>query len=159
MNTRNKLLLTSISATLAVTLFSCTSLGTPEDQTMGDSLWESMQGYQSWSSPEDWEGFQESASIHGDYIRIYLNSVMAQNPADPPVGSIVVKEGFAEEDASSMKAITVMQKVEGYGADAGGWFYARYSASGSMTHAGTPAMCTDCHRKARGGDFLFYNDY
>ena len=158
MNTRSKILLTSISATLAVTPFSCTSLGSTEDEAMGDNLWEAVQGYQSWSSPEGWEGFQESASIHGDYVKIYLNSVMAQDPANPPAGSIVVKEGFGEEEKSSLRAITVMQRVEGYGADAGGWFYSRYSPTGSMTHSGTPGMCTECHKKADGGDFLFFND-
>ena len=107
---------------------------------------------------QDPNHFLEARSMR-DYVKIFVNSIMAQDPANPPAGSIVVKEGFDEEDASSLNAITVMQKVEGYGADAGGWFYARYSSSGSMTHAGTPGRCTSCHSKSPDGDFLLYNDY
>ena len=158
MITRNKLSLASLSVAFTVTLFSCTSLGSTEDQTRGENLWQSISDYQDWTSPEGWEGFQESASIHGDYVKIYVNSVMSQNLANPPAGSIVVKEGFGKEDTASLKAITVMQRVEGYGAESGNWFYARYSPSGSMSHAGTPGMCTACHKRARGGDFLFVND-
>jgi len=159
MKTRSKILLTSLCATLGVALHSCASLGTPEDQAMGNALWTTIQGYHDWDSPPDWEGFQPSKSPHGKFVKVYVNSTLASNLDAPPAGSIVVKEGFSKEDQDSIKAITVMQKVEGYGADAGGWFYSRYSPSGKMTHAGTPGMCADCHASAGGDDFLYINDY
>lgn len=158
MNMHSKTLLTAISAAFAITLFSCASLGSPEEEAMGNDLWQAIDGYQDWPSPPGWEGYQESASVHGKYVKIYMNDVLAQDLANPAHGSIVVKEGFGKQEEGSIKAITVMQKVDGYGADSGGWFYSRYSPSGKMSHAGTPGMCTDCHYNAAGGDFLYVND-
>ena len=157
-NMRSKTLLSSISAALAITLFSCASLGSPEDEAMGNDLWGAIDGYQSWATAPGWEGFQESGSVHGNYVKIYVNPVLAGSLANPAAGSIVVKEGFGKQEDDSINAVTVMQKVEGYGADSGGWFYARYSPSGKMSHAGTPGMCTDCHYSAGGDDFLYIND-
>jgi len=158
MNKRSKLL-ASLGAALAVTLYSCASLGSPEEEAMGNALWTSIQGYKSWASPPDWDGFQESKSPHGKYVKVYINDVLAANLENPQVGSIVVKEGFSKAEDDSISAVTVMKMVDGYGAESGGWFFSRYSPSGSMSHAGTPSMCVDCHYSAGGDDFLYINDY
>jgi hypothetical protein len=46
----------------------------------------------------------------------------------------------------------------GYDPDNEDWFFARYSARGSLTHAGKVAMCSDRHSSADGDDFASLND-
>lgn len=75
-----------------------------------------------------------------------------------PPGSILVKENFSRNDRASLEGITVMKRIAGYDPDNEDWFFARYSAGGSLTHAGKVAMCSDCHSSADGDDFSFLND-
>ena len=149
---------TTISVGLGLTLFACASLGSTEEQAMGASLQDSIEGYQAWDAPPDFDGWVDGSTVHGKFVRFYMNSIMAQDPANPPLGSIIVKEGFSKQDEDSLSALTVMQKVEGYELESDGWFFARYSPSGKMTHAGVPSGCVDCHFDAEGDDYLFVND-
>lgn len=100
----------------------------------------------------------KGSSPHGDYIVTHINDVAAQNPEAPGFGSVIVKENFDSEDRGSLNGITVMKRVEGYDPENGDWYWARYSPSGDLTHAGKVAFCSDCHFDAGNDDFVFLND-
>ncbi len=153
---KQSILLGALVATL--TFAACKSLGTPEDQDEAGSLWSRMQGYSSWGQAQSFSGLQPSHSPHGKFVQVYINEVGLRSLADPAPGTIIVKEGFGNENPDSKKAITVMERIQGYDPDNGDWFWARYSPSGELTHAGKVSMCADCHFDAEGDDFLFIND-
>ena len=74
-----------------------------------------------------------------------------------------------EEDESTLAAVTVMKKVDGYSPQAGDWFWVKYSPDGSIDKnpdgvplAGRVALganegCIACHSGAGGGDYVFKN--
>lgn len=136
----------------------CKSLGTPADQQRADSLWDQMQGHEQWGYFDAHPGMMEGNGPHGEYVETRINAVAARDQADPPFGSILVKENYGSQDRSSLESYTVMQRVEGYDPENGDWFWARWSADGELTHAGKVGMCYDCHFDAQGDDFVFLND-
>ncbi len=146
------------SALLAFTLAACKSLGSAEDQVEAGTLWESMNGYQSWGQFEGHEGLNKGASPHGKYVRTFVNGIGATAPSTPAYGTIIVKENFGKNDLSKLEGITVMQRIEGYDPANDDWFWARYTPTGSLTHSGQVAFCSDCHFDADGDDFVFLND-
>ena len=155
--------LTSRAALAAATcLFgltaACTSLGTPEDQQAADSLWERIEGHREWGFFDGHVGVMKGASPHGTYVATYINDVAASNQADPPYGSILVKENYSSEDPSDLGGYTVMERVRGYDPENGDWFWARFDRRGEQTHSGKVAFCFDCHFDAEGDDFVFLND-
>jgi len=117
-----------------------------------------MQGYQDWGQYSGFGGTQKGESVHGDFVRVYANDVALADEGQPGYGSILVKEGFDSEDRSTLRAITVMERIEGYDPDSHDWFFARYDKQGNLTSSGQVAKCSDCHFDAGGDDFLFVND-
>lgn len=150
-----KLLLLTAAGALAA---ACASLGSPEDQSKAESLWSEVQGYTKWGRFPGHPGLEPGKSPHGKFISTYVSSREAQGEGTPPYGSIVLKENFQSKDPGSLDSLTVMKRIEGYDPENGDWFWARYTPSGKLTHAGRVAMCSDCHFDAGGDDFLFLND-
>ncbi len=146
----------SLLGVLAIT--ACKSLGTPEDQEEAGSLWDKMSGYREWSQFSGHEGMQPGKSPHGKFIQTFLNPAGASDPAAPGYGTIIVKENFSSNDPGSLKALTVMQRIEGYDPENEDWFWARYTPDGELTHSGQVASCADCHFDAGGDDYVFLND-
>lgn len=141
-------------------LTACASLGTPEDEAHVHGLWERMQGYESWGQVEGWDGVFFSADrTHGDYVQIWANDIALSDLENLPEGSIIVKEGYNDENGESLRAITVMERREaGYDPENGDWFWGRYAKDESPTNAGRVGFCADCHAGDANGDFSFIND-
>jgi hypothetical protein len=123
-----------------------------EDAATADALWSEISGYDSWEQLAPWTGIQPSTDVHGDYVQIWANTtaaatVQAAAGGDMPDGAITVKEGYSDEAGTSITAITVMKKISGYDSANGDWFYARYTADGTLTAAGESAAgsCAGCH--------------
>lgn len=153
----NKSLL--LAALVGATFVACASLGSPEDQSEAEGLWDRISGYQSWGQAPGFEGVQPSKSVHGDFVRVYVNDVVAADLASPGFGSILVKEGFDKADASKLKALTVMERIEGYDPENDDWFWARYKPDGTLTDSGQVSNCIKCHRAdAEDFDYVFVND-
>ena len=150
--------LSTFALLIAVSITACKSLGTPQDQKEAGGLWDSLSGYEQWDQFAGHEGLEPSKGAHGKFVRTFLNSVGATNPAAPGFGSIIVKENFGKKDLESLESLTVMQRVEGYDIENNDWFWARFTPSGEQTHSGKVAMCADCHFDAGGDDFVFLND-
>lgn len=119
-------------------------------------LWSEIDGFKSWPSPQGWEGYQESDSVHGDYVKNYINTVAQNNIKEIPVGSILVKEGYSDENDDSLRAITVMKKVANNNS-LESWFSVRFNKNGKPTKINSG--CMKCHGDAEGEDFIFINDH
>lgn len=105
--------------------------------------------YRSWSRAPGYEVRRSSTAPHSDDVDIYVNPVIELALFDGaaseewPLGSIVVKDGFAGGD---LELIAIMEKRQD------GWYWAEYDNDGDPDYSGKPDVCIDCH--ARGSDFV-----
>lgn len=88
---------------------------------------------------------------HGMLLNTYLNAAAmttVSGGVDAPLasGSMVIKENYAPD--STLAAITVMYKHEGYAPEAGDWFWAKYGPEGDVQAAGHVDSCIQCHSQA-----------
>ena len=124
----------------------------PTDEQLAAELWNSIQGYDNWDHFPGWDGWQESDSVHGNWVMTFVNTT----DTNFPPGSIIVKEGFKKKDPETLRAITVMQRIEGYSEETGDWLNVRFDQGGNVTKINS--SCVRCHEDAAGGDFVFLND-
>lgn len=99
--------------------------------------------YVDWAEMPGFDPTAPSISPHGQTSSIYLNRVLAEAIADGPpwpVGSVVVKDGWADGD---VLVRALMRK------DEAGWFYALFDADDRIVAAGVPNHCLDCHDDGR----------
>ncbi len=121
-----------------------------EDAQLAEDLWTAMSGYSGWSQLESWTGVVASADgTHGPYVQIWANDLaydaLVAGTAVPD-GGLVVKEGYDDEAGTALRGISAMQKITGYDADSGDWFWAMYDASsGAASQAGSVSGCYGCH--------------
>lgn len=147
----------SLAAVLGLSLFvGCSMFGpSEEDAAQADQLKEVMVNYAQWETVPGYDEWEQGTSVHGRVVRYFVNDVALDNMRDLPPGSIIVKEGYNNDRV--LQAVTVMQRIEGYDPANGDWFWARYSPSGTLTHAGSVSMCIECHKDAQGGDYSYAN--
>jgi len=130
------------------------------------ALWDSIQGFESWPQPTEWDGVQASEDgTHGDFVQIFgdadtLTAVTAGS--DVPDGGILVKCGFesAEDTIADNCTLTAMQKISGYDSEHGDWYWAKFDlATGETQLSGQVSGCFGCHESADAdGDFVLYDD-
>jgi len=124
--------------------------------------------YRNWAPvPGESDDAYEGESPHGAYLKMYLNRKAAGNPNELPDGSILVKENYGK-DKTTLMAVTVMFRSEGYNEAAGDWYWVKYNADGTVAKTGEDAgskriagkfgKCIECHTDAKGNDFVFFND-
>ena len=120
-----------------------------EDAQIAADLWTAMSGYESWNQLDNWTGIVASADgTHGAYVQIWANDIAHKAilaGTAVPDGGILVKEGYDDAGGKSSKGLTAMQKIDGYDAANGDWFWAKYDASGSASVAGASSGCYGCH--------------
>lgn len=124
--------------------------------------------YRNWGpAPGQGAAAYEGQSPHGDFLKMYLNRTALTNPANPPDGSIIIKENYTT-DGKTLAAVTVMYKVKDFHPEHGDWYWVKYNADGSVARtppekgsrriAGKFTGCIECHAAAKGGDYVFFND-
>ena len=126
-----------------------------EFDEMASELWAEIDGLDSWSQYEGWEGIVASSSVHGDFVQIWLNdaALTAITAGEEiPDGAILLKETYNDAEGTELKDITVMKKVDGYNPDGSDWYWAQYLEDGTVQTAGSPDMCTGCH--SSGEDYI-----
>ncbi|XAM00764.1 cytochrome P460 family protein [Phycisphaeraceae bacterium D3-23] len=134
----------------------CSMFGpSDEDTAQAGALMDQMADYNQWETVPGYDDWEQGTSVHGRVVRYFVNDIAIGNMRDLPAGSIIVKEGYNRD--RELQAVTVMQRIAGYDPEHGDWFWARYSPSGELTHAGSVAMCIDCHQDAEGDDYSFAN--
>jgi hypothetical protein len=117
-----------------------------------ETLFASFGDLTTWGQPPGWEGVKVSCDgSHGPRVQVWADAAalggLAAGAAVFPDGATLVKAAY-DEDGTTLRNHTVMQKRAGSAPDAGDWYWARLDASGAATHAGSQAMCADCHAGA-----------
>ena len=125
------------------------------------ALWEYItQGnpYKTWDFWPDHQGMQPGRAPHGPLHKVFVND-RALNSPKPPVqyGSIAVKENYGKD--KTLKAITVMYKINGYNPNDGDWFWAKYSPDGKADKFGKPSGCVGCHGTRADNDFILVHEF
>jgi hypothetical protein len=75
-------------------------------------------------------------------VEIFVNDVVAdalasEGLAEWPVGSLIVKDGYADD--GTLELVALMEKRQD------GWFWAELDGEGNALYSGEPAICVDCH--------------
>jgi len=119
-----------------------------DDAAVADDLWAAIQGHEAWSQPPGWEGIVASNS-HTQFVRVFQNDVAEGWDGTPPApyGTMMVKEGYNDQDGADLVGYTVMWKLEGYNEDQGDWFWAELYPDGSYDFGDVGAVqtCIACH--------------
>lgn len=100
-----------------------------------------------------------SAGHSGGWVDVYVEEPYVdayRRGGEAPVGMRIVKAGYADATATTVRALTVMGKMPaGYDPDGGDWYYGVLDGDGRTAKLqGRLAMCRDCHDTA-DVDFRF----
>ena len=101
---------------LFVLLLSCSEKEMTLDEEIAVGVWDEINGYESWTQPGNFSGIQESNSVHGNYVQIWLNEISSEFLHDTtageimPSGSIIIKETYSDILGENTTGITVMKK-------------------------------------------------
>lgn len=119
-----------------------------DDATLAAELWTAMTDFHMWTVPDGWSTTPVASEAHmGGYVVTYMNSTLAgwDWMGEAPAGSISVKENFTDGTGATLDQYTVMQKVTGYDAEHGDWFWAAFAEDGTVNASGKVEMCWGCH--------------
>jgi hypothetical protein len=128
--------------------------GQDDDPEGARVLWEKINagsGFRAWQRAPGFPKRKPSFTAHADAVEIWVSKeisvALGAPPSAPlaewPVGSIVVKEGFADTTGDRRKLVAVMEKRTD------GWFWAEYDDGGESKYSGRPGVCVDCHDNRR----------
>jgi hypothetical protein len=128
--------------------------------TTAEALWAHMEqaGYaENWTLWPDKGALYEGTEPHGMLLTTYLNEpaleALTNMAGAMPVGAIVVKENYMPD--STLAAITIMYKAEGYNPDFNDWFFVKRLADGTVEASGRVGGCQGCHAQRADNDYLF----
>jgi hypothetical protein len=131
----------------------CTQNDDPEGAKQVFAKINEGQGFRSWQRAPGFPNRKPSFTAHADAVEIFVSKEISTAFAGPnqvsewPIGSIIVKEGFAG-DARSL--VAVMEKRPD------GWHFFEYNGSGDPLYSGKPKICVDCHDNRRTySDFVY----
>lgn len=156
-----------VYASLFMTLLGACSQGGEEvvlepletDEISGDRLWQRITEESDYRNYGFWpghEGLQPGQAPHGQYHKIYINkplrSALPIEDKIAPNGSIIVKENISASE--ELTGYTVMAKVEGFNAEAGDWFWAKYAIDGTVQAQGAVGSCITCHAGQKSNDYI-----
>jgi hypothetical protein len=131
----------------------------PAADTTGEALWARLQqeNYTTWSLWPGKEKYYQGQEPHGALLITYVNALaqdaLTNGAAQMPAGAIIVKENYGPD--RQLMGATVMEKVPGYDAQNSDWFWAKYTADGTVEMSGRVAMCSACHQGAAQYDQLW----
>jgi hypothetical protein len=126
--------------------------------TTAAGLWSHLESadYSSWPM---WPGkgeLYEGTEPHGMLLTTYVNQsgldAITNGAGAMPAGAVVVKENYMPD--STLAAITIMYKSEGYNPEYNDWFWVKRLADGTVEASGRVAMCQGCHAQAAANDYL-----
>lgn len=134
----------------------------PPDTT-GAGLWAHLQSADYRESWQMWPGtgqLYEGQEPHGMLLTTYVNSLahdaITNKAGAMSDGAIVVKENYAPD--STLAAVTVMYKAEGYNPDVGNWYWVKYLPDGSVDSDGMAQGrvqgCIACHGGKADNDYI-----
>ncbi len=136
------------SLALVCSLLFCSACGRGEardllEQIQDDDYRETYRRAPGWEDPL----LPADGGPHGAFIDIYVNDVVedaidsGESLSAWPAGSLIVKDGYNDEDGSDLKFVVLMERRDG-----DSWFWAEYRPDGSVVFAGVDeSTCTSCH--------------
>lgn len=115
---------------------------------------------------EDWALYPgkgelyEGQEPHGMLLTTYVNDrardAISGTADRLPDGAVVIKENYRPD--STLAAVTVMYKREGYDPEHNNWYWAKYLPDGSVDNSGKAAGrvpgCIDCHGGMSDNDYI-----
>lgn len=115
--------------------------------------------YKEWSIWPGTDAMMAGNGVHGDYVSVYVSdNALATAEAGEglmPYETMVVKEGFNAD--KELTGIYLMYKAEGFDEDNNDWFWASYSADGTVKSEGQLNGCIGCHEGKAEADYIFVN--
>ena len=150
---------------ITLILSGCSTDELTDDQKLANDIWDEIQGYESWNQTSDFTGIQmTNGSPHGDYVQIWINDIISDFFEDSsennllPNGSIIVKEGYSDENGSSLNNITIMKKIDSYDPNNNNWFWANFNEGGALAGKnGSESSCYNCH--SLGKDYVLFKTW
>lgn len=148
------------------TLAPADTLGTPQtaepmlmlSDTTAQAVWATVENAryrETWDFWPEKQPYYEGGDPHGALLSTYLNNQAAQGLSrmrtqdardDIPFGSIIVKENYLPD--STLAAVTVMAKIEGYDPAHNDWYWLKRLPDGTVEASGQAQGCIDCHGDA-----------
>lgn len=98
---------------------------------------------------------------HNAWFDIYLNTIAKKAYLGKlsllPIGSIILKPLYPDEQRSETSKLTIMLKMEkGYDPEHGDWWYGVYDETGMEGYSrGKIQTCIKCHTQAKKTDYMF----
>ena len=102
----------------------------------------------------------EKSNPHQRFVHVYVNTAgtnaMAVQKMVFPVGTLILKEKFADSTGTKTELFTGMVKQEaGYNPGCGDWEFFTADANGKkITSRGKLTSCMDCHEGYKASDFV-----
>jgi hypothetical protein len=126
----------------------------------GGALWNYLEAVDYRANWELWPDKGElytGQEPHGVLLTTYLNpaarGALAAMAGSMPAGAMIVKENYMPD--STLAAVTVMYKVEGYYAQHNDWFWLKRLPDGTIEVEGRGAGCIACHSAQASNDYVF----
>ncbi|GBE14966.1 MAG TPA: hypothetical protein ENH32_02640 [Proteobacteria bacterium] len=126
----------------------------------GKAVWNyitKVKPYHGWALWPDKGKFYKGQHPHGALLTTYVSPGALKTIKDKsgsfPDGTFIVKENYSPK--KMLGAVTVMYRINGYNADAGDWFWAKYGGNGKIMAEGKVAGCTNCHQAKIMNDWVF----
>ena len=112
---------------------------------------------------ENWHLWPEKGELypgtepHGMLLTTYMNDVareaLTNKTGSFPAGAVIVKENYMPD--STLAAVTIMYKVEGYNADHNDWHWVKRLVDGTVAAEGRVEGCQNCHGGVQANDYIF----
>ena len=102
-----------------------------------------------------------ASGSHRAWVDIYVNELAKKAYIEKwrlfPVGSIVLKPIYSDQERSETSKLTIMMKMKkGYDPDNADWWYGVYDESGmEARYQGKIKSCIKCHTRAKETDYMF----
>lgn len=113
--------------------------------------------YRNWSAgPSASTGFlPTSRGGHDSFTKLYMNRTAAGSSQNLPVRSVIVAENFDRQ--KTLQSISVMYRAKDFSKKSKNWYWVEYDPVGTAKTSGVAKSCIQCHSKASGNDFVFFN--
>ncbi len=128
--------------------------------TTAEALWSYLEHEDYQNNWALWPGkgeLYEGQEPHGALLTTYLNPMAldayTNKAGSMPAGAIIVKENYTPD--STLAAVTVMYKSEGYNPQHSDWFWLKRLADGAVEVQGRGQGCISCHSGQDDNDYLF----
>lgn len=140
-----------------------TETGAVGAQELPDTTVEAVWSHLQQQDYESWDRFPGKGELygggepHGALLTTYVNDAARRgleggSPVSIPAGGMVVKENYMPD--STLAAVTVMYKVEGFNPDHNDWWFLKRNADGTVDASGRADGCQNCHGGASSNDYI-----